>query len=74
MAYEYSMYGGELSLHKAGCRWGIEFNGHRRARWISADDAVKAAARHRTGLAEWDRTKLIVSDDLLRWRPIGESL
>ena len=45
----------------------------RRARWASADDAVMAAVRYTTGLAEWDR-KLAVPDDLLRWRPTGENL
>jgi hypothetical protein len=74
MAYEYATRGGVLRLLKAGCRWAIEFNGRRRSGWASPDDAVLAAIRHSTGLEEWDRRHLSVSDDLLRWRPIGENL
>jgi hypothetical protein len=74
MAYEYPTGGGVLRLVKAGCQWAIEFNGRRRGQWPSPNDAVQAAVRHSTGLDEWDRTRLSVSDDLLRWRPLGDSL
>ena len=74
MAYEYPTRGGVLRLLRAGCQWAVEFNGRRRGQWTSPDDAVMAAVRHSTGLAEWDRTRLCVSDDLLRWRPIGENI
>jgi hypothetical protein len=55
-------------------QWTIDFNGYRCGQWISPDDAVTAAARHMTGLVEWDRTLLAVPDDLLNWRPTGEHL
>jgi hypothetical protein len=74
MPYEYSTQGGVLRLLKAGSRWALEFHGHRRAQWTSSDAAVRAVVRHSTGLAEWDQKRLSVSDDLLRWRPIGENL
>jgi hypothetical protein len=74
MAYEYPTRGGVLRLFRAGCQWAIEFDGRRRSRWSSPDDAVMAAVRHATGLAGWDQAQFSVSDDLLRWRPIGENL
>jgi hypothetical protein len=66
--------GGVLRLLKAGCQWAIEFNGHRQCRWTSPDDAVMAAVRHSTGVIGWDRSRFVISDDLLRWRPVGENL
>ena len=74
MAYEYPTRGGILRLHQAGCRWAIEFDGSRRVHWATPDDAVMAAVHHRTGLAGWDQLHLIVPDELLRWRPIGDNL
>jgi hypothetical protein len=74
MAFEYSTPGGVLRLLKAGCQWAIEFNGHRQCRWTSPDDVVMAAVRHSTGVIGWDRSRFVVSDDLLRWRPVGENL
>jgi hypothetical protein len=74
MSFEYPTRGGVLRLLKAGCQWAPEFHGRQRAQWTSPDDAVLAAVRHSTGLAEWNRTQLSVSDDLLRWRPLGENL
>ena len=74
MPYEYPTGGGVLRVLKPVCRWAIEFNGRRRSQWTSPDATVMAAVRHSTELADWDRTLLSVSDDLLRWRPIGENL
>jgi hypothetical protein len=74
MAFEYPTEAGLLRLLKVGRRWTIEFNGSLCGRWPSPDDAVAAAVRHRTGLLGWDRTQIAVSDDLLRWRPVGDSL
>jgi hypothetical protein len=74
MPYEHPTCGGVLRLLKTGHRWAIEFNGRRRTQWTSPDDAMMAVVHHRTGLAGWDRTRLVVSDDLLRWRPFGENL
>jgi hypothetical protein len=31
-------------------------------------------ARHRSGLADWDRRRIEAPDDLLDWRPLGDSL
>ena len=74
MPFEYPTEGGVLRLLKAGDRWAVEFEGCRREQWISPDEAAMAAVRHSTGLAEWDQSPFIVSDDLLRWRPLGENL
>jgi hypothetical protein len=74
MPFEYSTDGGVLRLLRMGCRWTIEFNGSRHGEWISPDDAVTAIASHATGLPDWDRARLLASDDLLRWRPIGDNL
>jgi len=74
MPFEYITDGGVLRLLGTECQWTIEFNGHRCGLWISPDDAVTAAVRHTTGLRDWDRTRLPVPDDLLRWRPIGDNL
>jgi hypothetical protein len=75
MAFEYPTKHGVLRLFNAGRRWVVEFDGRSAiGTWLSADDAVTAAVRHRTGLSTWDRAGLMVSDDLLRWRPVGENL
>lgn len=74
MAYEYPIAEGTVQLVRDGQQWAIEFNGSQHGRWPSPDDAAMAVARHRTGLPEWDRSALAVSDDLLRWRPLGDSL
>ena len=74
MAFEFPTRGSTLRLLRTGRAWAVEFNGHSRTRWTSADDAVTAAVRHTTGLAECDRTQFVAPDNLLRWRPIGETL
>jgi hypothetical protein len=74
MPYEYPTACGVLRLLKVGCRWAIEFDGSRLNLWTSPDEAAQAVARHSTGLAAWDRSRLDVSEDLLRWRAIGENL
>ncbi len=74
MPYEYPTHAGVLRVLKAGRRWAIEFRGHVSVRWTSPEDAVLAAVHHRTGVAAWDRERLCVSDDLLRWRPLGDSI
>jgi hypothetical protein len=72
--YEHPTGGGVLRLLRTRGSWTIEFKGQRRGRWRSPDAAVLAAAGHRTGLPNWDQASFVVSDDLLRWRPLGESL
>jgi hypothetical protein len=74
MAYEYLTSEGPLDLVRSGQRWFIKFNGCLQGQWLSPDEAAKAAAGHRTGLSRWDQAHLVVPDDLLRWRPLGESL
>ena len=74
MAYEYATASGVLRLFRVGRCWSVEFDGHRRGRWSSPDEAAVAAACHRSGVPEWDRKRSDVSDDLLDWRPLGESL
>lgn len=74
MPYGSSTADGILRLLKAGFRWSIEFDGHRHNGWASPDDAVVAVVRHSTGCATWNRTRFVVSDDLLRWRPICDPL
>jgi len=74
MAYEYQTSKGVLRLLRIQRRWALQFNGRRLGQWRSPDAAAIAAARHQSGLSEWDRHRLEVSDDLLDWRPLDESL
>jgi len=74
MAFEYSTSAGVLRLLRIQRRWAVQFNGRRSGEWHSPDAAATAAARHETGLLAWDRQRSDVSDDLLDWRPLGESL
>jgi hypothetical protein len=74
MAYEYPTTAGMIRLLRVGQCWAIEFDGCSNGRWHSPDDAVSAVACHRTGLAGWDQAQVAVPDDLLRWRPLGDSL
>lgn len=74
MAYECPTAAGVVHLLRAGGRWLIDFNGQRRGSWTSPDAAARAVSQHKTGLADWDRTQIEVPDDLLRWRPLCESL
>lgn len=62
-----------LSLAHAG-DWVIQFNGHLHGQWRSPDAAAIAVAQHQSGLPEWDREQSDASNDLLDWRPLGESL
>jgi hypothetical protein len=74
MAYEFSSADGVLRLVRKQRQWIVDFNGDQAGPWRSPDAAVQALARHRSGLAEWDEGKSVVPDDLLDWRPLGESL
>jgi hypothetical protein len=74
MAYEYPTACGVLRLQKLGRHWAVQFEGSRRVAWPTAEAAAKAVARRETGLPTWDAAWQDVSDDLLDWRPIGDSL
>ena len=74
MAYECPVIEGTLQLVRDGQHWAIEFNGSPHGRWSSPDEAAMAAAHHRAGLQEWDRSQWAAPEDLMRWRPIGDSL
>jgi hypothetical protein len=74
MAYEFPIVEGTVQLVRDGQHWAIELNGAQHGRWSSPDQAATAAALHRTGLPEWDRSQSVVPEDLLRWRPLGDSL
>jgi hypothetical protein len=74
MSYEHPTEAGIARLLPMKNGWAVQYNGRRRGQWTSPDAAARAMARHKTGLADWDRRSAIVSDDLLDWRPLGESL
>jgi hypothetical protein len=74
MAYEYPSAAGTVRLLQVQGRWLLHFAGRRTGRWSSADAAARAVARHQSGLADWDRERIEAPEDLLDWRPLGESL
>jgi hypothetical protein len=74
VAYEYPSAAGTVRLVQAEGRWLLHFAGRRTGRWASPDVAAKAVARHQSGLAAWDRKRVEAPEDLLDWRPLGESL
>jgi hypothetical protein len=74
LTYELATPSGVLRLLRRQRRWVVAFNGAESRPWRSAEAAAIAAARHRSGLAAWDEERTGVSDDLLDWRPLGDSL
>ena len=52
----------------------VRYVGKTRGRFRSADAAAKAVAQHQTGLPEWDKEYESVSEDIIDWRPLGESI
>ena len=74
MAYEYPSAAGTLRLVRVEGRWLLHYGGRRSGRWPSPDVAAKAVARHRSGLPDWDRQPIDAPEDLLDWRPLGDSL
>jgi hypothetical protein len=74
MPYEYPTEAGLLRLSKERGRWLLHFAGRRAGGWRSADSAAKAVARRKSGHPEWDRQDDWAPEDLLDWRPIGDSL
>jgi len=74
MAFEYPSVAGVLHLIRVQGHWRLQFDGSWAGIWPSADAAAEAIARHRSGLMTWDRGRAEVPEDLLDWRPLGESL
>lgn len=74
MAYEYPSTAGVVQLIRANGRWLLRFQGRRAGRWPSPDQAARAVARHQSGLSAWDCSRLDAPEDLLDWRPLGDSL
>ena len=74
MAFEYPTLVGAVRLTRTTGGWTVRFAGKSRGRWRSPDAAAVAVARHRTGLLVWDQARLTVSEDLIDWRPLGESI
>lgn len=74
MAFEYPTPAGVVWLAKAGDAWTVRFTGKRHGRWRSPDAAAKAVASHQTGLPQWDRQQELVSQDIIDWRPLGDSI
>jgi hypothetical protein len=74
MAYEYPSAAGPVHLIKVQGRWLLHFAGRNSGHWASPDTAARAVAQHRSGLADWDRQRAEAPEDLLDWRPLGESL
>jgi hypothetical protein len=74
MPYEYPAQAGTVRLVMRKRYWVFEFSGKHCGRWRTADEAAASVARHRTGSAKWDREPEEVPDDLLDWRPLGESI
>ena len=74
MAFEHPTSAGVVRLTTRARKWELRFAGKRRGRWQSPDEAADAVAQHRTGLPEWDDRSELVSEDIIDWRPIGESI
>jgi hypothetical protein len=74
MAYEYPSAAGTVRLIQIHGRWLLHFAGRRFGRWPSPDEAARAVARHQSGLVAWDRRRIEAPEDLLDWRPLGDSL
>jgi len=74
MAFEFPSSAGTIKVTRIRRSWRINFAGRGHGRWPSPDEAVKAAAQHKSGLVDWDQKRAAVSEDLLDWRPLGESL
>ena len=74
MAYEYPSERGTVHLVQIRGLWQLQFAGRRTGRWRSPDQAARAVARQCAGPADWDHQRVHVPEDLLDWRPIGDSL
>ena len=57
---------GTVRLVQVAGHWLLHFAGRRSGNWPSPDLAARAVARHRSGLAVWDRRRGDAPEDLLR--------
>ena len=74
MAYEFKSDAGLLRLQRQERQWVMHFKGDQCGVWPTPEAAVRAVARHRSGLTAWDAMRAHAPDDVLDWRPLGESL
>ena len=74
MAFEYPTSAGMVRLIKIGKTWKVRYAGQRKGQWHSPDAAIRAVARHKTGLKDWDSQHEPISSDIIDWRPLGDSI
>ena len=74
MPFEYPTPSGVVRLIGAGGEWTFQYADRKRGCWSSPDIAALAVAHHQTGLPQWDSRQEVVSQDILDWRPLGESI
>ena len=74
MPYEYATAVGVVRLVKLRRGWTVVFNGRRGGQWPTADEAARAVAGHISGVPGWDQAQAEAPADLLRWRPLGDSV
>ena len=74
MAYEYPSEQGVIYLLKVGNYWTIRFQGRQGSQWRSPIDAAVAVSERNSGLPDWDKNLFDASNDLVDWRPTGDSL
>jgi hypothetical protein len=74
MAFEFQTPVGVLLLRRKRSFWFVEINEQASGPFPTPGAAAAAVARHRSGIAEWDTTIFAAPDDLLDWRPLGDSL
>jgi hypothetical protein len=74
MAFEHPTSAGIVRLAKTGHGWAVQFVGKKRGHWRSPDDAANAVAHHMTGLPHWDECREPVSQDIIDWRPLDDSI
>jgi hypothetical protein len=74
MGFEFPTSAGTVRLDKAGRGWAVRYVGKKRGLWRSPDDAAIAVARHKTGLPQWDECREPVSQDIIDWRPLDDSI
>jgi len=74
VAFEHPTSAGAVRLTRTVVGWTVRYVGKTGGRWRSPDAAAKAVAHHQTGIPEWDKDYEPVSEDIIDWRPLGESI